>query len=86
MTDEASRVLDAAMTLPEVERARLATILADSIGDGSPQEEIDAATLAEAKRRLDDLDAGRTQSVPYEEIKRKLHGTIERARQRASAG
>ena len=42
MTDEASGALDAAMKLPEVECARLATILADSIGDGSPQEEIDA--------------------------------------------
>ena len=67
------------MKLPEVERARLATILADSIGDAS-QEKIDAAALAEAKRRLERLDAGQTQAVSYDEIKRKLHGTIDRAR------
>ena len=86
MTDEVSQVLDAAMQLPAVERARLATILADSVGDGSPQDEVDAATLAEAKRRLADLDSGRTRAVPYEQIKHKLRSTIDRARRRASAG
>jgi len=85
-SDEARRILDAAMQLPQVERARLATILADSIGDGSNQEEVDAAVLAEAKRRLDNLDSGRTQAVPYEEIKRKLRATVERARVRSASG
>ncbi len=47
-------------------------------------DEMDAATLAEAKRRLADLDSGRTQAVPYQEIKRKLHATVERARRLAS--
>jgi putative addiction module component (TIGR02574 family) len=85
VTDEASRILDAAMQLPEVERARLATLLRDSVGDGSTQEDLDAAVLAEVKRRLDNLDSGRTQAIPYEEIKRKLRATVERARsQRAS--
>ena len=75
------------MKLPKDERARLATVLRDSTGDGSTQEEIDAAVLAEVKRRLDSLDSGRTQAIPYEEIKRKLRATVERARnQRASTG
>lgn len=86
MKDEASEILGAAMLLSEPERARLAAILADSIGDGTPQDEIDAATLAEAKRRLADLDSGRTQAVPYREIKQKLHATVERARRLASTG
>lgn len=86
MKDEASEILGAAMLLSEPERARLAAILADSIGDGTPQDEIDAATLAEAKRRLADLDSGRTQAVPYLEIKQKLHATVERARRLASTG
>lgn len=86
MKDEASEILGAAMKLSELERARLAAILADSIGDGTPQDEIDAATLAEAKRRLADLDSGRTQAVPYPEIRQKLHATVERARRLASTG
>ena len=86
MSDAASEVLDAAMRLPELERARLATILADSVGDGVAQEQLDAAALAEAKRRLARLDSGETEAVSYEAIKRKLHESVERARRRASAG
>ena len=74
------------MALPEVERARLAFVLRDSIGDGSSQEEIDAAVLEEVKRRRDNLRSGRTKPVPYEEVRRKLDAMIERGRGQASTG
>jgi putative addiction module component (TIGR02574 family) len=81
------RIIDAAMQLPEDERARLATMLRDSLGDGSTQADIDAAVLAEVRRRLENVDSGRTTPIPYEQVKRKLDATIERARgRRASAG
>lgn len=81
------RIIDAAMQLPEEERSRLATMLRDSLGDGSTRAEIDAAVLAEVKRRLEDLDSGRTTPLPYEQVKQKLHAAVERARgRRASAG
>lgn len=43
MTDEAARILELAMGLPESERAAIVVVLLDSIGDGSPPEEIEAA-------------------------------------------
>ncbi|MCA9681214.1 MAG: hypothetical protein KC457_03395 [Myxococcales bacterium] len=49
------------------------------MSDDSMWEAVEAAVLAEAKRRLDNLDCGRTQAVPYEEIKWKLRVTVERA-------
>ena len=85
MSTEASRIIEAALKLPNSERAYVAAVLTDSIGDGSTQEEIDAAWLEEVKRRRDDLDAGRTQAVPWEDVREKLHAKIKRARERLSA-
>ncbi|WP_106090080.1 addiction module protein [Enhygromyxa salina] len=47
----------------------LAAILADSIGDGSPPEEIEAAWLAEAQRRLAAIRRGESIPVEFEEAR-----------------
>lgn len=86
-TDDASRILDAAMRLPEAERAELAAILTDSIGDGSSPEEIEAAWIAEAKRRLEAVERGETIPVPFEDAMRRLAAKHRQARERrASTG
>jgi putative addiction module component (TIGR02574 family) len=85
MTREASRVLEAAMELPEAERAEIAAILTDSIGDGSSPEEIEAAWIAEAKRRLAAIERGESTPVPLEDMMRRLRAKVRRTRQ-ASAG
>ncbi|MFO7563444.1 MAG: addiction module protein [Enhygromyxa sp.] len=72
--------------MPEDERAELAAILVDSIGDGRPQTEIDAAWLAEAKRRLDALRSGRATLVPSEEVERELEDLIHDAPEARRAG
>jgi putative addiction module component (TIGR02574 family) len=87
VTDEASRILDAAMKLPSAERAELAAILTDSIGDGSSPEQIEAAWLEEAKRRLAAYERGEMQAVDYEDMMRRLRAKDRRPRSRqASAG
>ena len=87
VTAEAERLLEAAMKLPDAERAELAVILADSIGDGSSDEEIEAAWVAEAKRRLQDIRAGKSKTIPWEDTDRKLRAMLDGARKRqASAG
>lgn len=80
VTDEAKRVLEAAMQLPDAERAALAAVLKDSVGDGSSAEEIEAAWLDEAERRRDELRSGRAKTVPWEEVRREMFEMIERAR------
>jgi len=72
LTAATQSILEAAMALPEDERAELAAILTDSIGDDRSQTEIDAAWLAEAKRRLEEVRAGRATLVPTEEVEREL--------------
>jgi len=88
VTAETERILEAAMKLPDDERAELVAMLADSIGDGSSDEEIEAAWLAEAKRRLEDLRSGRSKPVSFDEVNQKLRAMLDRARERqqTSAG
>ena len=84
MTDEAERILEAAMKLPDAERAKLASLLADSVGDGSSDADIEAAWIAEAKRRWDDIVTGRATTTPFEEVNRKVRAMLERGAQRAT--
>ncbi len=78
-------MLEAAMKLPDDERAELAAILADSIGDGSSEEEIEAAWIAEAKRRLEDIRSGKSRTTPWEDVNRKLRAMLEGGRGRDSS-
>ena len=64
------------MSLPEDERAELAAILLDSVGDGRSEADIDAAWLAEAKRRLAAVRAGRATLIPTEDVERELEALI----------
>ncbi len=82
----AFRLYEAAMKLSDSDRAELLALLIDSEGDGSSQEEIDASWIAEAKRRLEDIRAGRSETVPYQEVVSKARALIEQARRARRAG
>ncbi|WP_437726895.1 addiction module protein [Sorangium sp. So ce861] len=71
MSLPAEELLDWAMKLPESERRALALRLLESVGDESP-EEVERAWVEEARRRLDDVRAGRSQPVPWEEAARRI--------------
>jgi putative addiction module component (TIGR02574 family) len=87
MTSEAERILEAALRLPEPDRIELAAILEDSIGDGSTAEESEAAWVVEVKRRIEDLESGRSQPVAWEDVRRELFEMVGlSAPRRASAG
>ena len=57
MTAEAVRLTEEALKLSKEERLHLLTVLADSIEEGS-LEEIEAAWVTEAKRRLAGIESG----------------------------
>lgn len=77
MTSEAERILEAALQLPEADRIELAAILEDSIGDGSTDEELAAAWIAEVKRRIEDVESGRSQPVAWEDVRRELFAMLD---------
>jgi putative addiction module component (TIGR02574 family) len=87
MTSEAERILEAALQLPEADRVELAAILEDSVGDGSTDEEIEAAWIAEVKRRMEDVESGRSKPIPWEEVRQELFSMVGLSTpRRASAG
>lgn len=70
------------MRLQESERAALAAILVDSIGDGSSPAEIEAAWIAEAKRRAEAIDRGELELVDVEDMMARLRARARRVRER----
>jgi putative addiction module component (TIGR02574 family) len=82
---EASEILDAALALPRAERAELAAILADSVGDGASPEQIQAVWLEEARRRLAAYERGELEAVDYDDMMRRLQAKDRRPRPRQAS-
>jgi putative addiction module component (TIGR02574 family) len=71
MSPAASQVLEAAMSLPQSERAEVANLLWESVEEfASP--EIAAAWEEEIAQRIKDLESGKVESIPAEEVFQKL--------------
>ena len=57
--------------LPLSERAHLVHLLLDSL-DATSESDIQAAWLSEARRRADDIDAGKVRLVSGDELERQV--------------
>ena len=68
-----------AMKLSPTERADLADKLWLSVHS---RDEVDAAWEEEIARRIEALDAGRTESIPYEQVMAELRALIDARRDR----
>ena len=60
-----------AAQLPEHDRATLAGLLIESL-DPAPEADVEAAWSQEIARRLADVDAGRVETIPWEEVRKEL--------------
>lgn len=60
-----------ASELPENDRATLAGLLIESL-EGEPDPGVETAWAAEIEKRVAELDAGTVQSIPWEEVRRRL--------------
>jgi putative addiction module component (TIGR02574 family) len=67
------RVLDDALKLSREQRQELITLLADTLEEGSP-EEIEAAWIEEAKRRLAATRSGETKLLTATEFDARIFG------------
>jgi len=72
VTEEASAILKKALALPPEARAAIADSLLESLEPSPPDDGIEQAWAEEIKRRLEDVDSGRVQLIPYEEVRRRL--------------
>ena len=70
--------LKRALSLPAEERAALANTLLDSLAQANDQadDSVEAAWDKEVARRMKDLDAGRSVTVPWEELRLQLLATL----------
>jgi putative addiction module component (TIGR02574 family) len=76
----AEKILGDALSLPEDERRRIAELLLDSIATESP-EEIEAAWVAEAVRRADQLERGEAEALDGASVLEALKAKLQSARQ-----
>jgi putative addiction module component (TIGR02574 family) len=76
LTPEVSKLLEQALSLSVEEQEALANSLFSNLDremSGGPAEEgVEEAWAEEIKRRIDDIQSGRTQMIPYEEVRRRL--------------
>jgi len=73
MTKE--QLLAAAMALPADERQQIADALFESVAEGT-REEIDAAWIAECKRRLEAYKRGEVQATPVDEVIERIRSRV----------
>ena len=71
MGTQVQHVLKYALALPETDRAELAASLIDSL-DTTIDEDRDAAWSDEIKRRLESIDRGEVELVPWDEVMREM--------------
>lgn len=72
MTEEASAILKKALALPLEARAAIADTLLGSLDQSPPDASAEEAWSEEIKRRIEDIDSGKVQLIPYEEVRRRL--------------
>jgi putative addiction module component (TIGR02574 family) len=72
MTEEASDILKRALALPAEARAAIANTLLDSLEEAHADEGVEAAWSEEIKRRIEEIESGKVQLIPYEEVRRRM--------------
>ncbi len=76
MTKTVVDLFDEAVELNENDRAALAGLLLESI-EGEPGPDIEAAWAKEIEHRVEQLEKGEVELIPWEEVKSKLHRKLE---------
>lgn len=72
MTEEASTILKKALALPPEARAAIADSLLESLDESPVDASVEEAWSQEIKHRTEDIDSGKVQLIPYEEVRRRL--------------
>ena len=69
MKQNAKKILNAALGLPEPDRVKVAEELLAALG-GEPQKGADAAWAEEIERRTREIEAGKVKPVPWSKVKK----------------
>ena len=77
MANTLEKLAEEAMSLPAESRARLADLLVESL-EADDLGNIDQMWSAEARRRRDEVRAGRVKTIPGDEALRRVRDTVRR--------
>jgi putative addiction module component (TIGR02574 family) len=77
MSSPADSVLDAALKLPEKERARVAAELVASL-DGEPEDGVEAAWASEVERRIAEVERGDARLLPWDKVRDEVKADLKR--------
>lgn len=90
MSRDGTKVLEAALALPERERARIAERLLSSLNGPPPsaeeQAKIDAEWTAEIERRVRKIDEGKVELIPYEQVMADVRSLLQSRKGRNGTG
>jgi len=75
MARDIAELLREASQLSEAERAELAGRLLETL-DGEPDEGVEAAWAEEIERRVRQIESGEVKTIPWEEVRAKLHARL----------
>jgi putative addiction module component (TIGR02574 family) len=75
-------VWEQASKLSDKDRAALAKLLLESLDEGEPDPDVEAAWALEIQRRLDQVNAGTAESIPWEEVRQRVLDQLKAARRR----
>jgi putative addiction module component (TIGR02574 family) len=75
MTQQASELLQKALSLSEEERAELAGSLIESL-DTTVDETSEVAWNEEIARRIADLDSGKAKTIPWEVVRSRISSKL----------
>lgn len=76
MNQNSQELLAQALDLSTSERGRLAALLIDSL-ETEVDEDADATWAEEIQRRVEDIDRGRVQLIPWSEVRRRMRDADE---------
>ena len=77
MSTTVEQLAEQAMTLPGESRARLADLLVESL-DAEALSDIDQLWLSEAKRRRDEVRAGKVKTIPGDDALQSVRDSLTR--------
>lgn len=75
MSQAVAELLNAALALSEAERAELSELIAASLA--APTTTLHPAWSAEVRRRAEEVDSGKVQPIPWQEVQRKAQELLD---------
>ncbi len=72
MQPDVNKLAKEALSLPPEARGALASRLIESLDQSEPDPDAEAAWAAEIARRVEEIDSGKVEMVPWEEARRRI--------------